>query len=212
MLSRKAITRSGRGFRMRIPSTKLDRMVECESILEGNVALLLEHSPGVVTYREQPTRIQYWDGEQMRDYFPDFEAVLLDGTCVHLEVKHSHTLAKPKFSRKYRAIATYYQGTPIQFRIVTELECKREPLRSNLRRLSYLRAKPTAEPLPSQEALSRLLGDSSATLASLEASLGATVTWRLLALGLLLCDLTAEITPHTLVSTLEGDCHATVLF
>lgn len=212
MLSRNALTRSGRGFRMRIPSTKLNRMVECESILEGNVALLLEYSPGVVSYREQPALIQYWDGEQTREYFPDFEAVLMDGTRVHLEAKHSHTLAKPKVAKKYRAIATHYQGTPIQFRVVTELECQKEPLRSNLRRLSYLRIKLTADPLPSRETLLHLLGDSPTTLGCLEASLGADVSWRLLALGLLHCDLTAEITPDTLVSLVGGDCHAALLF
>jgi hypothetical protein len=148
----------------------------------------------------------------MRDYFPDFEAVLLDGTRVHLEAKHSRALGKPKVARKYRAIATHYQGTPIQFRIVTELECQQEPLRSNLRRLSYLRIKVTAEPLPTREVLYRLIGDSSTPLALLEASLGTDVSWRLLALGLLHCDLTTEITPDTLVSTLEGDRHASLLF
>jgi hypothetical protein len=212
MLSRNALTRSGRGFRMRIPSLKLDRMVECESILEGNAALLLELSPGVVTYREQPALIQYWDGIQMRDYFPDFEAVLLDGTRIHLEVKHSRKLAKPEVARKYRAIAIHYQRTPIRFHIVTEQECQREPLRSNLQRLNYLRTKITAEPLPSEAELSRLLGQVSVPLAKLEATLGVEVTQRLLALGLLHCDLTAEITPATLVSIMEGGSHATVLF
>lgn len=212
MLSRNALTRSGRGFRMRIPSSKLARMVECESILEGDVALLLEYSPGVVSYQEQPALIQYWDGEQMRNYFPDFEAVLLDGSRIHIEAKHSHKLAKPRLADKYRAIATHYQLTPVQYRIITELECQREPLRSNLRRLGYLRIKVTAEPLLTREMLSRLLGDSSTTLACLEASLGVEVTWRLLAIGLLHCDLTAEITPATLVFTVEGGRHATLLF
>lgn len=174
MLSRKALTRSGRGFRMRIPSMKLDRMVECESILEGDVALLLEYSPGIVSYQEQPTLIQYWDGEQMRNYFPDFEAVLLDGSRIHIEAKHSPRLTKPRLADKYRAIAIHYQRTPIRYRIITELECQREPLRSNLRRLSYLRTKVTVTPLPSQEALYRLLGESSASLSCLQADLGET--------------------------------------
>lgn len=212
MLSRNALTRSGRGFRMRVPSLKLDRMVECESILEGDVALLLEYSPGVLFYQEQPALIQYWGGEEMRNYFPDFEAVLLDGSRIHIEAKHSRKLAKPKVAKKYRDIAAHYQGTPIGFRIITELDCQLEPLRSNLRRLSYLRIKVTAEPLPTREVLSGLLGSTFTTLASLEASLGATVTWRLLAVGLLHCDLSAEITPATQVSITEGGRHATVLF
>lgn len=212
MLSRKALTRSGRGFRMRIPSLKLGRMVECESILEGDVALLLEYSPGVLSYQEQPALIDYWDGEEMRTYFPDFEALLSDGSRVHLEVKPSKKLNKPKIAEKYRAIATHYKQTSIQFRIVTELECQREPLRSNLRRLSYLRTKLTAEVLPMQAELLRLLGQRPTTLATSELILGAEVTQRLLAQGYLHCDLTAEITPDALVSLTEGDRHATLLF
>lgn len=212
MLSRNAVTRSGRGFRMRIPSMKLDRMVECESILEGNAVLLLEYSPGVVSYQEQPALIRYWNGEQMREYFPDFEVMLRDGTSIHLEVKQSHTLAKPKMAKKYRAIAAHYQQTPIQFRIVTELECQSEPLRSNLRRLSYLRNKASAQPLSSLMKLCRLLGPVPITLAKSQAILGIEVVERLLAQGLLYADLTKEITQSTLVTVVEGGCHAAILF
>lgn len=212
MLSRKALTRSGRGFRMRIPSMKLGRMVECESILEGDVVLLLEYSPGVLSYQEQPALIHYWDGEQMRAYFPDFEVLLSDGSLVHLEIKPSKKLSKPKIAEKYRAIATHYKQTPTKFRIVTELECQREPLRSNLRRLNYLRAKLTAEVLPMQTELFRLLGKLPIALATSEIILGVDVSQRLLSLGRLHCDLSAEITPDTLVSVTEGDRHATLLF
>lgn len=212
MLSRKALTRSGRGFRMRIPSMKLGRMVECESILEGDVVLLLEYSPGVLSYQEQPALIHYWDGERMRAYFPDFEALLSDGSRVHLEIKPSKKLSKPKIAEKYRAIASHYKQTPTQFRIVTELECQREPLRSNLRRLSYVRTKLTAEVLPMRAELVRLLGQMPITLATSEMILGAELTQRLLAQGYLHCDLAAEITPNTLVSVTEGDRHATLLF
>lgn len=212
MLSHNALTRSGRGFRMRIPSRKLDRMVECESILERDVALLLEYSPGVVSYQEQPALVKYWDGEQMRDYFPDFEAVLLDGSRIHLEGKSSRKLANPKVAAKYRAIASHYQQTSIQFRVVTELECQREPLRSNLRRLSYLRMKRMADPLPLRGEITRLLGQPSISLAKAEALLGPEVTQRLLAVGFLHCDLAAEITPDTEIFFEEGGCHETLLF
>lgn len=210
MLSRNAVTRSGRGFRMRIPSTKLARMVECESILEGDVARLLEHSPGVLSYQEQPALIQYWDGNQIRNYHPDFEVVLVDRSRVHLEVKHSRDLAKPKVAAKFRAIAAHYQNTPIQFRIVTEQECRREPLRSNIRQLSYLRIKATGLSLLTQTQLSLLLGQQPIPLTKANKVLGAETTQRLLAVGLLHCDLTKEITPETLVNVMEGGRHATV--
>ncbi len=212
MLSRTVITRSGRGFRMQIPSKKLDRMIECESILEGNIALLLEFSPGVLSYQEQPALIQYWDGDQMRAYYPDFEALLVDGSRVHLEGKYSRKLTSPKIVKKYQAIAEHYQKTPIQFRIVTELDCLCEPLRSNLRRLNYLRTKLVSEPLPSLAELTSRLGQTPIALATSEMILGAEVTQRLLAQGYLHCDLAAEITSDTLVSVTEGDRHATLLF
>lgn len=212
MLSRNAVTRSGRGFRMRIPSSKLARMVECESILEGEVALLLEHSPGVLSYQEQPALTQYWDGLQMRNYYPDFEAVLLNGSRIHIEVKHSRELAKPKIATKYRAIASHYQKTAIQFRIVTEQECRREPLRTNIQRLSYLRIKAVGQPLPSLTQLARQLGPRSIPMAAAEDVLGADVTQRLLAVGLLHCDLTTVITQDTFITVAEGGRHATVLF
>lgn len=212
MLSRKALTRSGRGFRMRIPSIKLGRMVECESILEGDVVLLLEYSPGVLSYQEQPVLINYWDGEKIRAYFPDFEVLLSDGSRVHLEIKPSKKLRNLKIAEKYRAIATYYNQTAIQFRIVTKLECRREPLRSNLRRLSYLGTKLTADVLPTHAELIRRLGQIPITLAASERILGAKVAHCLLAQGLLSCDLTAEIKPDTLVFVQEGDRHAALLF
>lgn len=210
MLPRKAVTRSGRGFRMRIPSTKLSRMVECESILEGDVALLLEYSPGVLSYQEQPTRIQYWDGERMRTYVPDFEVRLLDGARIHLEVKHSRDLAKPKIAEKYRAIATHYHQTPVHFRIVTDLECRRDPLRANLRRFSYLRNKALTTTLPSSAELVRLLGERAMPLEYVEQVLGREIAHRLLALGFLFCDLTAEITSNTPITLGTGDCYATL--
>lgn len=212
MLSRNAVTRSQRGFRTQYPSLKLGRMVECESLLEGDLVRLLEFSSGVSHYQEQPALIRYWDEERMRDYYPDFEAVLLDGTRIHLEAKHSRNLLNPIVAEKYRAIAAHYQNTPIRFCIVTELECRREPLRSNLRRLSYLRTKVTAAPLPSQAELSGLLGQAPILLTTAETILGVEVTQRLLALGLLWCDLTTEITQTTLVTVTEGGRHAALLF
>jgi hypothetical protein len=195
---------------MKYPSLKLGRMVACESLLEGDLVILLEFSPGVLSYQEQPARIEYWDGERMREYFPDFEVCLSDGTQAHLEVKSSGRLAKPKIAAKYRAIARHYRRSERQFRIVTELELHREPLRSNVRKLSYLRRR-SGRDLPTTDALCRMLGHDPRSLTSVEAYMGQLTTWQLLAIGRLVCDLTQTITPDTLVSVDQGGCHATVL-
>lgn len=58
-----------------------------ESLLEQDAILLLEFSWGVLSYREQPALIEYHDGNKVREYYPNFELVLEDGSPVHLEVK-----------------------------------------------------------------------------------------------------------------------------
>lgn len=212
MLSRKPITRSGRGFRMRIPSLKLGRMVECESTLEGDFVHLLEFSPGVKSYREQPARIEYWDGSCMRTYFPDFEAVLVNGERVHIEVKHSRHLQDFKRAEKYRRIATRYSETDTLFCLITEEVCRSEPLRSNLRKLIYLRSKlQTVQALNSCELLQKL-GLSTTTLGHVEQLLGKATAHRALAFGMLETDLQAEISADCLVTLCSGGCNATLLF
>lgn len=130
MFARNALTRSSRGFRMKFPSMKLGRMVECESLLEADAVRLLEFSPGVLSYQEQPARIHYWDGETMRDYYPDFQLNLTDGRIIHLEVKRSEELARMALKNKFSAIARHYAETGKFFRIATEQEIRKEPLQS----------------------------------------------------------------------------------
>ena len=129
MLSRRVITRSGRHFRGRYPSRKLGRMVAFESLIERDVILLLEFSRGVQSYQEQPERIVYSDGQTIREYYPDFEARLASGPRVHIEVKPSAKLDSPKIAKKLQQIATHYaQHRDEYFRVITELDARKEPL------------------------------------------------------------------------------------
>jgi len=136
MPARKVVTRRGRRFRGYFPSRKLGRMVAWESLLERDAILLLEFSSGVVSYREQPVLIEYFDGQQIRGYYPDFEADLTDGDVLHVEVKASFQLAKPKIESKFRVIAADYRRRQHDFRIITEAEIRREPMHSNLKNLA----------------------------------------------------------------------------
>jgi hypothetical protein len=187
-------------------------MVECESTLEGDVVHLLEFSPGVKSYRVQPARVEYWDGSCMRIYYPDFEAILVDGHRLHIEVKHSRQLQDFKTAKKYRHIAEHYAETDEEFCLITEEACRSEPLRSNLRRLIYLRTKaPTAQTLNTTELLQKL-GFAPRTLGQVEHLLGKATAHRALAFGLLETDLSAEISADCLVSISSGGSNATLLF
>lgn len=210
MLARKAITRSGRGFRMKFPSMKMGRMIECESLLEADAVRLLEFSSGVFSYQEQPAHVLYWDGEKMRDYFPDFQLTLTDGRIVYLEVKRSEELATAVLENKFSAIARHYAESGRCFRIATEKEIRKEPLQTNLRRLFRFRRQ-IPESLPTFAWLEQTLGHMPVRLSEAEKILGLQMTWRSLACGLLGCDLNKAITPQTQICISQGESHETVL-
>jgi len=124
MLSRKVVTRSGRGFRGHFPSKKLNRSVQFESLLERDAIKLFDNAKEVVTYREQPTVVYYYLEDEQKRYHPDFEIVLEDGYVVHVEIKPSLRLAASELSVKFRAISQSYGSRPEHFVILTEVELR----------------------------------------------------------------------------------------
>lgn len=210
MLSRTVITRRGRRLRGYFPSHKLGRMVAWESLLERDAILLLECSPGVAFYREQPTLIEYFDGEKLRQYYPDFEVTLEDGEVLHLEIKTSAELAKPAVESRFRAIAAHYLRQQRDFRIATEREIRREPLLTNARTLAYLAGR-TGKSLPSARVLANQIGYDALPFVEAEAQLGRELVIRLIAGGTLTCDLTLPLAGNTPVAIAMGGHHVAYL-
>lgn len=209
MRVRKVVTRRGRRFRGYFPSRKLHRMVAWESLLERDAILLLEVSPGVAFFQEQPTVIQYFDGQSLCDYYPDFEVILADGSVFHLEVKTTSKLKNPKVAAKFSAIAKHYQEKGLSFRIMTEQELQREPLLSNAQVLAYLQGN-ISHPLPSIHELRSNLGASTIAFAKAESTLGRDTVLYLIAHGMLGCDLTQPLAGNTLLTILEGGSNDSV--
>lgn len=211
MRVRKVVTRRGRHFRGYFPSHKLHRMVAYESLLERDAILLLETSPGVVSYQEQPTVIQYFDGQSLCDYYPDFEVVLADNSIFHLEVKTTTKLKNPKVATKFAAVAAHYQEKRLGFRIVTEQELQREPLLSNAQELVYLTGN-TGRPLPSFHELRSDLGADTIAFSKAENILGRDTVLHLIAHRMLGCDLTQPLAGNTLLTIQEGGRDDSILF
>lgn len=210
MLSRKVITRRGRKFRGKFPSTKMGRMVAWESLLERDAILLLELSPGVAYYQEQPTIIEYFDGTRIREYYPDFELTLLDDSLCHLEVKPSEELAKPEVHSKYERIVEHYQKKQFDFRIATDLEIRREPLFSNLGLIADAHAH-FWHPLPADNELALFFQKGAQPLHHCDLVLGAASTRRLIARGKLVCDLEQSLTVDTSIYLHQGEQNASIL-
>lgn len=199
MAVRKVVTRSGRGVRGYFPSRKMGRMIAWESLLERDAILLLEFSPRVVRYREQPVCIDYYLDGRPRRYIPDFEAELDNEEITHIEVKPASKMAKPEIAHRYRTIAWHYERGETSFQILTEKELRAEPRLSNLRLFAYHQPKIEDEPtlIDSQHKLALL---PARTIAGAAAVLGSiNKVYQLLAANLWTCDIDKPITLETCI-------------
>lgn len=212
MRVRRVVTRRGRHIRGYFPSKKMSRMVAWESLLERDALLLLELSPGVEAYQEQPEELSYWDGEAIRGYVPDLLVSLHDERSLLIEIKPITELERPKVREKYTQIAQQLQTQGRDYRLLTENEIRCEPQFGNLQHLLYHYNHPAPD-LPSQAqiaALFRQTGDVS--LALCLDQLGSDAAYSLIAQGQLFIDLSQLITPASLVRLPEGGRHAALFF
>lgn len=69
---RKLVHRGTQRPVFKVPSVKLGRAVQCESLLEVDMAILLDADPAVTLFAEQPTRIHYDGGAGEQSHIPDF--------------------------------------------------------------------------------------------------------------------------------------------
>lgn len=158
MRVRKVVTRSGKRFRGKFPSLKLNRMVHWESMLERDAVLHFEYHPLVLSYQEQPSIEIYYDknGEQHR-YFPDFRLTFQDGDELYVEVKPARHLATKVVRDKLQAIAKRFEEQGRRLRVMTEDEIRRQPLLTNLQRL-HASSKHAAQETPDAQLAKTLSG------------------------------------------------------
>ena len=198
MRSRTVITRSGRHFRGKFPSKKLGCTVHWESLIERDAILLFEYHPLVLRYQEQPIKELYYNhrGEQ-RTCYPDFLLHFVGGAELLVEVKsHSH-LARASVRATLDDIAVHFERQSRAYRVLTELDVRRQPLHGNLRHLHEAQQASCA----SEDAQSMADGlDSSARypLSDLIAMLGGkAAVLNLVATGVLRMDLEQPIAPNS---------------
>lgn len=103
-------------------SVKLDRVVHCESALELEAFLLLEVSPSVQAFAEQPVCIRYMQGNEWRSHIPDF-AMLMGGRVTFIEVKFSKDVDE-QVSDRTRLMEGLLHNFGVGYRLVTEKEIR----------------------------------------------------------------------------------------
>lgn len=107
---------SSRGL---FPSQKMGRMVAFESLLELDLIHLLEFSPRVTAYEEQPLHIPYIEGGKKHRYTPDFSAID-DGQKWLYECKPACFVNSAENQVKYAAAREWCAKQAMQFCVVTE--------------------------------------------------------------------------------------------
>jgi hypothetical protein len=127
------------------PSLKNNRTVVCESTIEADFALRLEHDPDVIGYLAQPETFKFTIGGVSSPYTPDFLVYYQSSHPIYFEIKpHGWDLDKALSERltNYQAILNK-QG--VELRIVSEHEIRIDPLMSNLQRI-YSRIHQVTQP------------------------------------------------------------------
>ena len=200
MRARKVITRSGRKIRGKFPSRKLGKQVHWESPLERDAIVMFEVHPLVLSYQEQPIEETYYDSKGLpHKCYPDFRIRSLEGQELLVEVKRNADLKRPSVRGKLERIALHFEQKGMRYRVITETEIHRQPLRANVARLwDALRSAQISD--GARAIVAALRADRLFRASELAAQLGSEhVLLALIGSGLLRTNLEAAWTPESAV-------------
>lgn len=102
-------------------SEKNQRMMHYRSSWEKKVMVLLEASPRVDSYQEEPFPIQYEFRGGTHNYFPDFLVKFKNGTSLILEIKPQNQCETDINKAKWSSAMRYCTQHGFVFRIWTEV-------------------------------------------------------------------------------------------
>ena len=141
--ARKVITRSIRRVMGRFWSEKSDRTIRWESQLERDLVYLLEFSPSVLRYREQPETVLLSVGGVPRRYTPDF-MVEMAAERVIIEVKPEKHAASPENAALFACAAEAFAKAGYRYQVLTEREIRVQPRLSTIALLLRYRRCPVS--------------------------------------------------------------------
>ncbi len=129
---RRVITRGPTRVMGKFPSIKSGRAHHWESQLERDRMYALELDPRVIGFCEQPMKLQLYVYGKERTYTPDIAVETRNGTIVE-EIKPADKV--DKYLEIYEAASRQLADRGIDFRVVTNIEIRREPFLSNISNL-----------------------------------------------------------------------------
>lgn len=128
----------------KVPSITLGRIVHCESVLEAELASILDACPAVVRFAEQAAVLHYLHNGSPKWHIPDF-VVETDHAREFIEVKFSYDVNEDVLDRT-TLLAELLRPYRIGYRLITEVEIRAGWALVNARKLLVRgRAAPTPE-------------------------------------------------------------------
>ena len=137
MRARKISNRGGFKVIGKFPSFKLGRMVWYESQLERDFCYLLEFDRDVISYSEQPFKLDYTLNGKRRRYTPDFLVIRSSRNPLVIEVKPESKIRNTDFKNFEKAVKTELESEGKEFRTITCSQIQKEPRISNEWTASY---------------------------------------------------------------------------
>lgn len=135
--SRRVVKRSNARNTGKYPSWKMQRMMQWESVHEGNAMRILDATPSVISFSEQPCEIIYILNGVERRHYPDF-MVIQDHQREFWEVK---TKADANSAEVAERTAFLTEALPLygySYRIVFAEALAKQPRLGNVKRLNKL--------------------------------------------------------------------------
>ena len=151
--SRKVVKRSNARNSGKYPSWKMQRMMQWESVHEGNAMRMLDANPSVISFNEQPCEIIYnLNGEKHRHY-PDLLVIESDQKELW-EVKTAEDAAQPEVAERTIFLTEALPFYGYNYRMVIAESLASQPLLNNIKRLNKLGRQ--SVPIIQQETLRRI--------------------------------------------------------
>lgn len=122
----------GRKNLCKFPSFKNQRSILCESILEKDCCLLFESDPTILSYTEQPLKIEYLLDDKYHSYTPDILIQYKDRRVI-IEVKPYEKTLKADFILRTKCIRPILEKDGYSYVIMTEREIRMQPRFDNIK-------------------------------------------------------------------------------
>lgn len=197
---RKPITRSRGKVRGQFPSKKMGRMVAWESQLERRACYLFEFSPEIVSFKEQPIKLNVPMHDRVHRYTPDFELTLDNGEVGYAEIKPKQKLENPELSVFLSITQQQLSNAGYFFKVMTEDDLVHPVREQNLILLRAHQTHPLSEELV-HLAQGLILQHSDLCFSILVNAVGSTTTaYALIAHDYARIDLTQSINDNTPVA------------